>query len=275
MPRAFAVPDGTGADVTWAAADRAVADAIIGCRQDLARPILVGLAGAQGSGKTTMVPRLAAMLEDSGLRCASLALDDFYLTKSQRAALACDVHPLLATRGVPGTHDVALLSNALDHLLDGSEAAVPVFDKATDDRAGRRTVAGPVDVVLLEGWCIGAQSQDDAALAQPINELERVEDASGTWRQWVNERLAREYAALFGRIDLRLFLRAPDFAVVERWRGEQEAHLGVRGMRHGAIARFVAHYERITRAMIAGEPADLVIDLDERRVPIGLPRPAV
>lgn len=253
--------------MSWEAADRAVADAISARHAASVRPVLVGLAGAQGSGKSTMAPRVAALLAGHGLRTAVLALDDFYLTRAERERLAREIHPLLATRGVPGTHDTALLAAALDALLAGRKARVPCFDKATDDRTGTRDLAGPFDVVLLEGWCIGARPETAAELAKPINALERDDDPDGTWRSRVNERLAADYAALFARIDLRVLLRAPDFAVVERWRAEQEAQLGERGMTQDQIARFVAHYERITRRMLAERNADLVIDLDRDRTP--------
>ncbi|WP_067681993.1 hypothetical protein [Tsuneonella dongtanensis] len=247
-----------------------MADAVAACHSALGRPVLVGLAGAQGSGKSTMAPRIAALLAEKGLGTAILALDDFYLTREKRKALAETVHPLLATRGVPGTHDIGLLTRAFDALLAGQSAIVPRFDKGSDDRTGTRTVAGPVDVVLLEGWCIGARAQTDAALVEPVNALERDEDADGTWRRWVNRRLATDYAALFDRIDLRILLRAPDFAVVERWRCEQEAHLGLRGMTSEQITRFVQHYERVTRAMLAEEPADLIVDQSPDRVPVAI-----
>ncbi|MCT2559982.1 kinase [Tsuneonella sp. YG55] len=262
------MPDRTGPDLTWQAADRAVARAIAARHAALRRPVLVGLAGAQGSGKSTMAPRLAALLAELELRTAVLALDDFYLTRAERAALAREIHPLLATRGVPGTHDTALLAAALDALLAGRMARVPCFDKAADDRAGARDLAGPFDVVLLEGWCVGAQPETAAELAEPINALERDDDPDGSWRSWVNARLAGDYAALFARIELRVMLRAPDFGVVERWRGEQEAQLGEAGMGRERIARFVAHYERITRRMLVDAPADLVIDLDRDRRPV-------
>ncbi len=214
-----------------------------------------------------MAPRIAALLEGRGLGTAVLALDDFYLRRDERQALARNVHPLLATRGVPGTHDIDLLSNALDALLKGRSATVPRFDKASDDRAGTRDLVGPFDVVLLEGWCVGAQPESEAALAEPINRLERGKDADGSWRRWVNARLAQDYAELFARLDLRVLLRAPDFAVVERWRAEQEADLVGRGMSPAEIARFVQHYERVTCTMLADERADLVIDLDRNRIP--------
>jgi D-glycerate 3-kinase len=231
-------------------------------------PIVVGLAGAQGSGKSTMAPRLATRLEEAELRAATLALDDFYLTRAEREELARSVHPLLATRGVPGTHDMALLNDVIDALLGGRSALVPKFDKATDDRAIElRKIEGLVDVVLLEGWCVGAQPQPTAALTDPVNALERQEDPDGLWRGWVNERLATDYSALFERLALRILLRAPSFGVVLRWRTEQERELLFGGMGTPAIKRFIDHYERITRWMLEAEPADLVIDLGPDREP--------
>lgn len=269
MPVAVAVPDGTGSHVSWEAADQAAAGAIAARHARSGRPVLAGLAGAQGSGKSTMAPRLAAQLAERGLRTEVLTLDDFYLTRAERTALAREIHPLLATRGVPGTHDTDLLADALDALLAGRGTRVPLFDKAADDRAGTRDVAGGCDVVLLEGWCIGARAEDADSLIAPINALEREADADGAWRRWVNGRLGGDYAALFSRIDYGVMLRAPDFAVVERWRAEQEEHLGSGGMTRAALRRFVQHFERITRAMLADPPADLVLDLDPQRVPVG------
>lgn len=263
------MPDRPGAQLDWDGADRAVSEAVAYRHAALARPVLIGLAGAQGSGKSTMAPRIEALLADRELLTAILALDDFYRTRAEREELAREVHPLLATRGVPGTHDIARLSQTIDALLAGRATTVPRFDKARDDRAETGGTVGPADVVILEGWCIGAKPQSDAALAAPVNALESDEDPDGTWRRWVNERLATDYAALFARLDLTVLLRAPEFAVVERWRGEQETHLGARGMNPAAIARFVAHYERITRAMLASTTADLIVNLDEVRQPTG------
>jgi D-glycerate 3-kinase len=253
----------------WSAADASLVDAIADRRALADKPILVGVAGAQGSGKTTLVRRLAALLEHRALPTAALSLDDFYLTKAEREHLAEAVHPLCITRGVPGTHDLRLLDTALDALLAGGvSVTVPGFDKATDDRGVPRTVEPPVEVVLLEGWCMGALPQDADALAEPVNALERDEDPDGRWRRWANGHLDGEYAALFARLDLRVFLKAPDFAVVEGWRTEQEAALGERAMDSARLQRFVAHYERITRAMLAHPQADLVVELDASRKPL-------
>jgi D-glycerate 3-kinase len=214
-----------------------------------------------------MAPRLAKRVAASGLRAHVIALDDFYLTRAERAELARTVHPLLATRGVPGTHDIGLLSGALGALLAGRNATVPIFDKAADDRAGVRTIDAAADVIVLEGWCIGARPQSEQRLLEPINALERAEDADATWRTWVNHRLATDYAALFARLAVRIFLRAPDFGVVLDWRTEQERDLLFGGMFGARMKRFIDHYDRITRWMLEDEPADLVIDLDRHRTP--------
>jgi D-glycerate 3-kinase len=265
------MPDRPDARLGWDAADRMVADAIVRCRSERARPILVGLSGAQGSGKSTLAARLPPLLADRGLRTAVLALDDFYLTRRARQALARSVHPLFATRGVPGTHDIALLDQTITAMLQGQSATVPRFDKATDDRRGTEWIDGQWDVLLLEGWCIGARPQSAQELDRPVNRLEREEDAAGTWRRWVNHRLASDYADLFARLDLTIFLRAPCFDVVHRWRAQQEDDLetltGSRGMTGAELLRFVAHYERITRWMNAEPPGDLAIEVDAYRTP--------
>ena len=259
--------------------DQLFANAIEGVWHASKRAITVGLAGAQGSGKSTMAPRVAAALRERGLRVTICALDDFYLGRAERLELAGKVHPLLATRGVPGTHDIALLEATVRKALAASgetTVAIPRFDKAVDDRLPRsawRISAGPSDVVLVEGWCVGARPQDRAALAEPVNSLERSDDADGAWRHFVNEQLAGTYARLFAMLDLRLMLRAPSFSRVHAWRAEQEAGLVRAGphapppMDEASLARFIAHYERITRWMLQDEPADLIADLDAERAP--------
>lgn len=237
---------------------------------------LVGLCGAQGSGKSTLSLVLAEMLRREGLRVAVLSLDDLYLTRTQRQVLATDVHPLLATRGVPGTHDLALGSQVIAALARPASVALPRFDKAADDRFARSAwpvVQGPVDVILLEGWCVGARAQAAQDLIPPINELERLEDPDLVWRSYVNLALVGPYRALFDRLDLLVLLAAPSFDVVLAWRQEQEAKLRARVADTGhvmsdeAVVRFVAHYERITRWILQDMPgrADIVIRLNAQR----------
>lgn len=244
-------------------------------RIDRKRTAVMGLAGAQGSGKSTVAKYAARLLEQRGMRAVVLSLDDFYLTHDARQRLAREVHPLLATRGPPGTHDVGLAGAAIDQLRAKGKVALPRFDKASDNRTPRgswETVASPVDVILLEGWCVGAVSQGRAALATPVNDLERDEDPEGVWRAYVNDQLDGPYQALFARLHDLIMLEAPSFEVVAGWRAEQEAKLRARsagGMDDAQIARFVAHYERLTRWILAEMPgrADWVVTLDSDRNP--------
>jgi D-glycerate 3-kinase len=235
------------------------------------------MCGAQGSGKSTLATRLAADLRAGGLRVASLSIDDLYLTHAEREVLGRDVHPLLRTRGVPGTHDEALGLALFDELERGRPALLPRFDKAADDRIPVKhwqPAPESTEVLIFEGWCVGARPEPDEALADPVNSLEREEDAHGIWRRFVNDRLAGAYQQLFGRIDLLVLLAAPSFDVVQAWRVEQEHELRAttaekanRVMSDSEIVRFIQHYERLTRHILKEMPgrADLVLRLNEDR----------
>jgi D-glycerate 3-kinase len=234
------------------------------------RPRLVGINGAQGSGKTTLCRFLECLLVEHNLHTVTLSLDDLYLTRAERRDLAVHEHPLFATRGVPGTHDVALGEVILDDLLAGRTAALPRFDKATDDRAAvRRMVEPPVEVVLLEGWCVGAVPQPAAALRDPVNALERDEDPDATWRREVNRRLATDYAEMFARTDMLVMLEIDGIESIRANRKLQEDKLaasnpeGAAIMDDAALDRFLMHYERLTRWMLEEMPAraDVVIPI--------------
>ncbi len=243
------------------------------------RQLLLGINGAQGTGKSTLADFLCQAAESMyGWNVAVLSIDDFYYTLSERRKLAADVHPLLMTRGVPGTHDTGMLLRCIERLrqLGPKECmTLPRFDKAGDDRAIESRwpeVSGPVDLVILEGWCVGTVAQADVDLAQAINALEREEDADGAWRSYVNDRLKANYSRIFSRLDALVFLRAPSFDAILRWRLEQEEKLaevsatGSSGlMNREQIERFIQFYERLTRSNLATLPgiADVVFTLDE------------
>lgn len=239
--------------------------------------IVVGVCGSQASGKSTLTAVVRRLLEARGLKVALFSLDDIYLTHAERQALARDVHPLLATRGVPGTHDVAWGQALLSDLRQPGAVVLPAFDKASDDRKPGETFEGPADVVLFEGWCVGARPQEEAELAQPVNALERERDPDGAWRTYANTALAGPYQDLFSKLDMLILLQAPSFDVVLTWRIEQERKLRERLAREGGeasrvmsddqVETFIRHYERLTSWILEEMPrrADIVVRLDERR----------
>jgi D-glycerate 3-kinase len=239
------------------------------------RPPLIGIAGAQGSGKTTLA-RAAA----ERLRGAAFSLDDVYLTRAERAALAAQVHPLFAVRGPPGTHDLDLADRTVAVLRAaqaGAATPLPAFDKLADERAPEANwpvFTGRPGAILVDGWCLGATGQDPASIADPVNALEREEDPNAVWRSYADDALTGRYQAFFAGFDALVFLAAPSFEAVLDWRCEQEA--GLLGIapaelppaRRTELARFIQHFERLTRHMLAGGVrADIVVALDrDRRV---------
>jgi len=226
----------------------------------------VGVGGGQGAGKSTLGRLLKSAGAFHGQRLAVLSIDDFYLTRAERERLAVDVHPLFRTRGPPGTHAVGPLLRTLEALKRPGEVAVPRFDKGIDDQAGEVVVAGPVDVVVLEGWCVGAPPRPGSESSAPINALERQSDTGGTWRTAIDDALRGPYAELTDALDTLVFLKVPDLDAVRRWRLQQERERPLaQRMSAAEVARFVAHYERITRRMLAALPstADVTVELGE------------
>ena len=249
----------------------------------IGRPLIIGLSGCQGSGKSTLADYLCTMLgEQFDLHCITLSLDDFYLTRTERRQLADTVHPLLMTRGVPGTHDIGLALRTFQSLIDGTGSTpIPRFDKGKDDRVPPNNwdqVEAPLDIIVLEGWCIGAGPQSSAELAHPVNSLEQNSDDQGIWRRFVNHALATDYQTLFALIDTLILLEAPSFDSVFEWRLEQEDKLrasikapsdtDLSGLMTATeIRRFIAHYQRITEHCLRELPAraNYLFKLNEKR----------
>lgn len=237
---------------------------------------IIFIAGPQGVGKSTAMATLTEAVPGS----VALALDDFYLTRAEREALARDVHPLFATRGPPGTHDIALLTETLTRLMAAGpdeRTRVPVFDKAADDRLAAddwTVVQGAPRVIFVEGWLLGVAADPAAAEAPPLNAVE-AEDPDGTWRAYQEAQLAGPYARLWDVADAFIYLDAPGFAAVQDWRMQQEET--TRGLAPGTldaarrdwVARFILHYQRLTERLLAGHrrPGQ-AIAVDRLRQPV-------
>jgi len=249
-------------------------------------PLVLGINGAQGSGKARLFNLLEVVLTEAfDLRVVGMSIDDIYLTRAEREALARTVHPMLLTRGVPGTHDVQLglrLLTELKSATDDQITRIPMFDKSTDERCHEdawHDFQGRADVIIFDGWCMSAAAQSESMLLSPVNDLEREEDPDCIWRRYVNKQLAGPYQALFSQIDLLICLQVPSMEAVFHWRAEQELKLEervaiiyedrqpsdpLRIMNTEEIGRFIAHYERLTRWMLEELPsrADLTLKLN-------------
>ena len=254
-----------------------LAKIIIDKKQD--QPLLVSINGAQGTGKSTLTRFLKHIIE-SQLSChvAELSLDDFYSSRSRRQQLGREVHPLFVTRGVPGTHDAALIENILDALMNRQPCTAPRFDKASDERCAKSewvVYREPVDVILFEGWCNHSPVQSLDELVNPVNELEACEDAEGIWRHYANEQLNNYHERFFRHADISIMLNAVEFERIYAWRSLQEKKLrqavsastSATQQQHimddKQLKRFIQHYERISRHTLAHLPhsADMVLPI--------------
>jgi D-glycerate 3-kinase len=267
-----------------------VADEIAERQKYLTETIILGINGSQGSGKSTLADLLNYLFaEQYGMDVVVLSIDDFYYTRQHREELSKNIHPLLLTRGVPGTHDVDLALDVINGLIDGnSTMRLPRFDKSTDDRVPEQyweVVSDQPDIIIFEGWCLGAEPQPDVELEQAINELESSEDKDSSWRRYVNRVLHDDYQELFSTVDIWIMLKAPSFDCVHKWRMEQEDKLRNRLEQQNAdtggtmdskqIARFIQHYQRITEYLLKTLPprVDYLFELDTDRNIINSSRP--
>tara|TARA_B100001765_G_scaffold193576_1_gene141988 strand:- start:1360 stop:2283 length:924 start_codon:yes stop_codon:yes gene_type:complete len=226
------------------------------------KTLFLGFSGGQGSGKTTAAGILKIILKIFFKRKIHVSsIDDFYKTLKDRDKMSYTIHPLLKTRGVPGTHDVNLIKNFFNYIRKKNfqKFRLPKFDKATDDRLEKKywsNIKKKPEIVILEGWCVGAKPQSKSLIKEPVNILEKHEDEDLIWRKHVNEKLKKDYRKIFSMIDHFIFMKVPDFNVVFKWRLLQETKLKKRShtkkkiMSYNEIKRFIMFYERITLQMV-------------------------
>ena len=226
------------------------------------KTLFLGFSGGQGSGKTTVAKILKIILKKFFKRKIHISsIDDFYKTLEDRNKMSHEIHPLFKTRGVPGTHDINLLKSFFNIIKKKNfkEIKLQKFEKAEDNRLKKRywfNIKQKPEIVILEGWCVGATSQSNFLIKRPINILEKYEDKSLKWRKYVNEKLKKEYKKLFAMIDHFIFMKIPNFKMVFKWRLLQEnklrkkSHLNKKIMSYNEIKRFIMFYERITLQML-------------------------
>ncbi len=245
-----------------------------------AKTQIIGINGAQGAGKTTFCNLLKVVLEKGyGMNVALLSIDDLYFKRTEREKLAREIHPLLITRGVPGTHDIRLGEKVLDKLCCArpkETTRIPRFNKAIDNQYPESEwdkFTGRPDVILFDGWIMGAVEQPEADLKEPVNDLEKLEDSDAVWRSYVNEQLKTVYKPFFEQLDLLVMLKVPSFDKIYEWRALQEEKLKIRNqgqkklriMEPDELKRFIAHYERLTKHILDEMPerADMLFRVND------------
>ncbi|AGO13459.1 AaceriACL123Cp [[Ashbya] aceris (nom. inval.)] len=255
--------------------DSVLPDAL--ARRQGREPAFVLVSGPQGSGKTFNAARLLAHVAQRH-RAVGLSIDDFYLPADEQAAVAAAGNPLLAGRGLPGTHDVRLLRDTLARLRAGEgEVELPQYDKAAHGGRGDRCSARvrvrlPVDVVILEGWFLGFEPAAEADLARAagsygVAALREVDTALAGYCEclWHDASLP----------SVGIVFDAQVRQCVSRWRLQQEHELRKRrgeGMTdaqvHAFLERYLVcydvYYERLVREGL-GNLHRLTVGLDGDR----------
>jgi len=247
-------------------------------KTDNKKPYFVGLAGGQGTGKTTISSIIKIILEKYfKLKVFKISIDDFYKTRKERIALSKKVHPMLLTRGVPGTHDINMM---LDFFKKSKakkfkSMKLPNFNKAIDDRSRKNkwnTINKRPDVIIFEGWCVGARAETNKTLKKSINSMEKANDNKLVWRKYVNKQLKTKYKKLYSQLNCMIYLKAKNFSLLQKWRLKQEHKLwlktkkkgGHKIMSKGDVINFMQTYQRITQNMFKNMPkyASIILNLN-------------
>ncbi|KAI8379587.1 P-loop containing nucleoside triphosphate hydrolase protein [Radiomyces spectabilis] len=234
------------------------------------RPLVVGVSGCQGSGKTTLCDTLAHILrEEHNMNVVNFSLDDLYLTRADQAHLA-EANPgnrLLQYRGQAGSHDMALARSIFSKLLDKNAqsnvpVAIPSYDKSLFGGLGDRLpksswkqVYPPYDVILFEGWMLGFKPLLNEQL-EHVYRQKSQENQQGHKNQLtehplahiekLNDKLVTYERELYPFMDIFIHLSPTDLEQVYQWRLQQEHHMkqtrNVQGLSDEAVRAFVDTY---------------------------------
>ena len=242
------------------------------------KPFILGLSGGQGSGKTTISSIISIILNKYfKLNVFKISIDDFYKTRKKRLELSKKVHPLLMVRGVPGTHDINVMLDFFKRTKEKKFKSIklPRFNKATDDRYNKKlwySVKRRPDVIIFEGWCVGAKAEQNYTLKTPINSLEKLKDQKLIWRRFVNKQLKSKYKKLYDQLNCLLFIKAKNFSLLRQWRIKQEKKLRLKSKRSNKlkimsdkeIINFMQTYQRVTQNMFKSVPkyASIILNLN-------------
>ena len=247
-------------------------------KADKKKPYFVGLAGGQGTGKTTISSIIKIILTKYfKLKVFRISIDDFYKTRKERISLAKRVHPMLLTRGVPGTHDINMMLSFFRKVKNKNfkRLRLPTFNKAIDDRFNKKywyDLKDKPDVIIFEGWCVGAKSEKKNSLMKSINSMEKSKDQKKIWRRYVNQQLKTKYKKLYSQLNCLIFLKANNFKLLQKWRLKQERKLWLNSKKNSNlkimnkedVINFMQTYQRITQNMFKYMPkyASIILSLN-------------
>ena len=247
-------------------------------KANIKKPYFVGLAGGQGTGKTTTSSLIKIILSKYfKLDVFRISIDDFYKTRKERISLSKRIHPMLMTRGVPGTHDINMMLNFFKKSKSKKfkRLKLPIFNKAIDDRFSKKhwyDLKKKPDVIIFEGWCVGAKSEKNNTLKKTINLMEKTKDQKQIWRKYVNDQLKSKYKKLYSQLNCLIYLKAKDFSLLQKWRLKQERKLWVKSkknlntkiMSKDNVLTFMQTYQRVTQNMFKYTPkyASVIINLN-------------
>ncbi len=242
------------------------------------KPFILGLSGGQGSGKTTISSIISIILSKYfKLNVFKISIDDFYKTRKKRLELSKKVHPLLMVRGVPGTHDISIMLDFFKRIKEKKFKSIklPRFNKATDDRYNKKlwySVKRRPDVIIFEGWCVGAKAEQNYTLKTPVNSLEKLKDQKLIWRRFINKQLKSKYKKLYDQLNCLLFIKAKNFSLLRQWRIKQEKKLRLKNKRSNnhkimsnkEVINFMQTYQRVTQNMFKYVPkyASIILNLN-------------
>lgn len=232
------------------------------------------IAGSQGAGKSTLTKIFKLALEKIyKKKVMLLSIDDYYLSKKKRLDLSKKIHPLLITRGVPGTHNIEVLKkDVLSFEKKKFPIITPAFNKLKDDISNKKKIVKNAEILLLEGWCCGSPPINKKYLFKNINSLEAILDKNKKWRQYYNSQLKKNYKNVFSLFDQQIYIQAPSFTYILKWRNAQEKNNAIKSkqkkfMKKNDLKKFVDHYEKLTKWMMKTMPAkaDMLIKIDENQ----------
>ena len=235
---------------------------------DKKRSYIVGLSGGQGSGKTTISSIISIILRKYfKLNVFIISIDDFYKTRKERFLLSKRIHPSLMTRGVPGTHDINMMLDFFKRVKGKKfrSLKLPKFNKAIDERYNKKlwySLKKRPDVIIFEGWCVGAKPEKNNTLKKSVNSLEKLKDTKLTWRRYVNEQLKTKYKQLYDQLNCLLYIKSSNFTLLKKWRIKQEKKLRLKNKRSNKfkimsdeeVINFMQTYQRVTQSMFKYVP---------------------